>query len=82
MSGHFRLCVAAVGCNLRCRCCRSRQLSQRGVEDVEFFAELDPQRIVDLALQNGAQSICFTFSEAISFCEDMYYTAVIEKKTG
>ena len=82
MPGHVRLCVATVGCNLRCKYCQNWHLSQRGVEDAPFLVELTPRELVDLAVRGGAESICFTFSEPISFYEYMVDTARIARERG
>ena len=82
MPGHTRLCMATVGCNLRCKYCQNWNLSQKKVSEAPYLEELSPRRIVDIALETGARSICFTFSEPISFYEYMYDTALIAGEAG
>jgi pyruvate formate lyase activating enzyme len=79
--GHTRLCVATVGCNLRCKYCQNWQISQAKVDEVEY-RPLTPAQVVELAVVNGVQSICFTFSEPIVFYEYLYDIAVLARERG
>jgi len=79
--GHTRLCVATVGCNLRCKYCQNWQISQAKVDEVESY-NFSPEQVVELALENDVESICFTFSEPIVFYEYMYDIAKLAKQQG
>jgi len=81
LPGHQRLCIATAGCNLRCKYCQNWQISQKKPEEVEHL-ELSPQQVVTAALNYGAESICFTFSEPIIFYEYMYDIAKLAKENG
>lgn len=79
--GHTRFVIATRGCNLRCKFCQNWNISQRPFEQVRHY-ELSPEEIVELALKKKAYSICFTFSEPISYYEYMYDIAKLAKKKG
>ena len=81
LPGHTRLCIATVGCNLRCKYCQNREIFQKSVEEVEHL-NLQPEEVVSLAIQNGARSICFTFSEPVIFYEYMYDISSLAKAAG
>jgi pyruvate formate lyase activating enzyme len=81
LPGSTRLCIATVGCNLRCSFCQNWQISQQRVEEVEHL-ELSPEQVVERALQAGVQSICFTFSEPIVFYEYMLDIATLARQRG
>lgn len=81
--GHTRLCIAAAGCNMRCKFCQNWQISQRPPEEVPVIAEyVSPDEVVALALDRGARSICFTFSEPTTFYEYMYDIADLARRHG
>lgn len=79
--GHRRLCVATVGCNLRCKYCQNWHISQKRVEEVKHY-DLSPEEIVEIAKKEGVESICFTFSEPTAFYEYMYDIAKLAKENG
>jgi pyruvate formate lyase activating enzyme len=81
LPGSWRLCLATVGCNLRCKYCQNWEISQAKVEEVES-AEMSPEQVVALALRNNVRIICFTFSEPIAFYEYMYDIAELAKRAG
>lgn len=55
------LSIGTVGCNFRCPFCQNYSISQTSVvnEDVVYT----PEDLVSLALQNGVQSISYTYNE-------------------
>ncbi len=79
--GHKRLCVATVGCNLRCKYCQNWHISQKRVEEVRHY-NLSPEEVVKIARREGVKSICFTFSEPTAFYEYMYDIAKLAKENG
>lgn len=81
MPGHTRLVLSTVGCNLRCKFCQNWEISQKSLEEVNYY-ELSPEQVVQFALKEKAKSICFTFTEPITFYEYMYDTAKIAKQKG
>ncbi len=79
--GHARFVIAAAGCNLRCKFCQNWSISQASFEDVRSYS-LSPQEVVAMALEQKARSICFTFTEPVSFYEYMYDTAKLAREKG
>lgn len=67
LPGSTTLSLATVGCNLRCSFCQNHTLSQVGVG--VGGEPLTPDRIVELALAQGASSIAYTYSEPTIFYE-------------
>lgn len=60
--GHKRLCLATVGCNLRCIFCQNWYISQVLPEEIKGY-NLTPQDIIEEAKKSGVSSISFTFTE-------------------
>lgn len=79
--GQTRLCIATVGCNLRCKYCQNWEISQKKVEEVPYYL-IPPEDVVDAALYNEASLICFTFSEPVVFYEYMYDIATLAQEAG
>ena len=69
--GHRRLCVATVGCNLRCKYCHNWHISQTGPGRVREY-EITPRQMVSEAFRRGVRSISFTYTEPTVFYEYMY----------
>ena len=61
LPGSQSLSIGTVGCNFRCPFCQNYSISQTAVVDTR--ERYSPQRIVDLALQHGVQSISYTYNE-------------------
>lgn len=81
MPGHRRLCIATVSCNLRCKYCQNWHISQVGPGEVRTFRLL-PEEVVEKALTEKVDSICFTFTEPVVFYEYVYDIAKIARKNG
>jgi pyruvate formate lyase activating enzyme len=73
--------IAGAGCNLRCLYCQNWQISQVSPEDINYL-ELSPQEVVEKAIESGAQSIAYTYSEPTAFYEYMIETAKLAKEKG
>ena len=73
-----------VGCNFSCKFCQNFDISQYPKEHNHqiFGEELSPQRAVELALENGCQSIAYTYNEPIVFFEYTYDTAKLAHEKG
>jgi len=80
--GHRRLCIATVSCNLRCKYCQNWQISQVGPDEGITTYFLPPEQLVEKAIQEKVESICFTFNEPIVFYEYVYDTAKIARTKG
>lgn len=66
--------IATAGCNFRCLNCQNWEISQSRPEDVRHY-ELFPGDVVKEAGRADAQSIAYTYSEAVTYFEYMIDTA-------
>lgn len=58
--------IATTGCSWLCRFCQNSDISQRRkVEGVEA----EPERVVELAVENGCEGIAYTYNEPSIFIE-------------
>lgn len=71
--------IATTGCNFRCLNCQNWEISQKKPEQVEHMT-LFPEEAVTAALEKGALSIAYTYSEAITFYEYMFDTARLARQ--
>lgn len=73
-----------VGCNLSCAFCQNHEISQYPKEHNHKIVgqELRPKRAVELALENGCDSIAYTYNEPIVFFEYTYDTAKLAHEKG
>lgn len=72
-----------VGCNLACSFCQNYSLSTTPRLTGCITGQLTkPEQIVELALESGAQSISYTYSEPTIFFELMVETAKLAIKSG
>jgi len=83
---HFRprskaFSVATTGCNFRCLNCQNWEISQVKPEDVRFY-ELFPPDAVAAARRVNAESIAYTYSEAITYFEYTIDTARLARESG
>ena len=84
LPGSKSFSFGTVGCNFSCKFCQNFDISQYPKEhDHRIFGEeLSPQTAVDLALENGCQSISYTYNEPIVFFEYTYDTAKLAHEKG
>ncbi len=75
------LCLAAAGCNSRCKRCQNWTLSQAAVEDIAW-SHYPARRLVALAQKRGCPTISFTYSDPIAFYEYMLDVCVAAKEAG
>jgi pyruvate formate lyase activating enzyme len=73
--------IAAVGCSLHCVYCQNWQIAQVFPEEVETI-EMSPEQVVEKAIESGAKSIAYTYSEPTAFFEYMLDIAKIAKEKG
>ncbi|MDD5372596.1 MAG: AmmeMemoRadiSam system radical SAM enzyme [Sulfurimonas sp.] len=73
-----------VGCNFSCKFCQNFDISQYPKEHAHRIVgrELSPEKIVELAIENGCSSIAYTYNEPIVFFEYTYDTAKIAHEKG
>jgi len=76
--------LGTIGCNFSCKFCQNHSISQYPKEHNHEIVgqELSPQRIVELAIENGCDSIAYTYNEPIVFFEYTYDTAKIAHEKG
>ena len=84
LPGSKAFSFGTVGCNFSCKFCQNFDISQYPKEhNHEVFGRpLSPQTAVDLALQQGCQSIAYTYNEPVVFFEYTYDTAKIAHEAG
>ena len=66
--------LAAVGCNFRCSFCQNWQISQsnNAFKNISIMKKnVEPEKIVDSAIETGCRSISFTYTEPTVFYEYM-----------
>ena len=73
--------IAATGCNFRCLNCQNWEISQKKPEQVEHMT-LFPKEVVAAAMEKGAFSIAYTYSEPTTFYEYMLDTAKMARSAG
>ncbi len=76
--------LGTVGCNLSCKFCQNHDISQYPKENEYEIKghELPPERIVELAIEHGCDSIAYTYNEPIVFFEYTYDTAKFAHEKG
>jgi pyruvate formate lyase activating enzyme len=81
LPGTAAFSLATAGCNLRCQYCQNYTISQQKPEDLRSY-DAPPEAIVSSAVQNGAPTIAYTYSEPIVFYEYMLDTARMARRAG
>jgi pyruvate formate lyase activating enzyme len=76
------LCFGTAGCNFHCSFCQNWHLSQRSIDEMEYFYPLKPEDAVAEALNLRVPTISFTYNEPTSFYEYVYDIARIAKNNG
>lgn len=79
--GTLILCTGTASCNNRCRFCHNWHLSQRTLEELDYY-EAQPENIVNTAEAYNCQSLSFTYNEPTVFYEYMYDIAKLGKERG
>lgn len=83
LPGTQTLSIATSGCNLSCSFCQNSDLSQAPKRFGRIIGEkMTPADLVGSALNHGAESISFTYSEPTIFFELMEDTAILAKQKG
>ena len=73
--------IATAGCNFACLNCQNWEISQSSPKDTRNF-DLMPEKVTAQATLNSCQSIAYTYSEPITWCEYVYDTSVNSRKQG
>ncbi len=76
--------LGTVGCNFTCKFCQNYNISQYPQEHQHRIVgqDLPVKRIVELARENGCDSIAYTYNEPIVFFEYTYDTAKLAHEHG
>jgi pyruvate formate lyase activating enzyme len=76
--------LGTVGCNFSCSFCQNYDISQFPKEhDHQIVGhEMPPERIVELAIEYGCDSIAYTYNEPVVFFEYTYDTAKLAHEKG
>jgi len=75
------LSLATAGCNLDCAYCQNWTISQARPEEVTSY-DLPPEKVVELALEKGCESIAYTYTEPVIFYEYMLETSKLARAKG
>ena len=65
LPGTAVLSFGTVGCNFKCPFCQNWQISQEHTVDENVY--ISPEKMLDLAMENGASSIAYTYNEPTIF---------------
>ncbi len=84
LPGSSAFSIATIGCNFRCGFCQNWEISQARIKDGVSLndAEVLPEEIVGVALENNCRSISYTYTEPTVFFEYAYETAKLAKAKG
>ena len=62
------LSFGTAGCNLACKFCQNHDISKSRDQDA-LMHHVSPQRIADVARQNGCRSVAYTYNDPVIFLE-------------
>jgi pyruvate formate lyase activating enzyme len=84
LPGSSSFSIATVGCNFRCKHCQNYDISQFPRERRFEIPgrDMTPAQIVDAAVQNGCESISYTYTEPTIFFEFAYDCARLAHQKG
>ena len=84
LPGSLSYSISTVGCNFRCRHCQNFSISQPGLFDAAAPPGIlrTPQDVVTSAINNGCQSISYTYVEPTIFFEFAYDCSVLAREQG
>jgi pyruvate formate lyase activating enzyme len=81
LPGSRAFSIATAGCNFACLNCQNWSISQASPKETRNY-DLMPERVVEESAANNCQSIAYTYSEPITYCEYVYDTSVIARRKG
>lgn len=82
MPGSRTFSIATVGCNFHCRHCQNYSISQVECDVPVRGTEMNPQEIVQRAIESNCSSISYTYTEPTVFFEFAYETARLAREAG
>lgn len=80
LPGTTALSFGTVGCNFKCPFCQNWDISQQ--THINEDIKVSPEKMVELALENGAKSIAYTYNEPTIFYPYAKDIGVIAKEKG
>ena len=80
LPGSTALSFGTVGCNFKCPFCQNWQISQETKVNEEIY--VSSEKMVDLAIEHGAESIAYTYNEPTIFYPYAKDIGVIAKERG
>ena len=80
LPGTTALSFGTVGCNFKCPFCQNWQISQSRVINDKVY--VSPEKMVQLALENGTSSIAYTYNEPTIFYPYAKDIGVLAKERG
>jgi len=83
LPGTYSLSFCTVGCNFKCLNCQNYNISQISQEKNQIFGkDLNPEKIVSIALENNLPSISYTYTEPAVFSEYALDVMKLARKKG
>ena len=80
LPGSSALSIGTVGCNFKCPFCQNWEISQE--HTINELVEVSPERMVEMALEHGADSIAYTYNEPTIFYPYAKDIGVIAREKG
>jgi pyruvate formate lyase activating enzyme len=80
--GSSVLSISTVGCNFYCSFCQNWEISQSRLERGLYGHYVDPEVLVEKAVEVAADGIAYTYNEPTIFFEYMLDVAKLAKKRG
>jgi len=74
--------IACLGCNFKCDFCQNWQISQACVGEKGHAQRADPEAIVQMALDQGCESLAYTYTEPTVFMELCAQCATLGRARG
>ena len=81
LPGTQTLSLSTAGCNLACLNCQNHSISQVSPKDIKSTI-LPPDELVRMAVDNGCDSISYTYTDPVVYYEYMLDTARLAKEKG
>jgi len=82
LPGSKAFSIGTVGCNFKCEWCQNFDISQASKEGKIFGEDISAEKVVEMAIKTGCESIAYTYNEPAIFVEFIKDCAVFAKKKG
>ena len=80
LPGTTSLSLGTVGCNFKCPFCQNWQISQS--KEIKDDVYISPEKMVQLAVENGVKSISYTYNEPTIFYPYAKDIGILAKERG